>query len=173
MWRSKKFIIIAVLTVLVLGGTLGGVAIAQADDQNNDTTPTATTNVSSFLEKVAEIYQNNTGVAIDPEALQQAITEARQAIRDEALDNYLDKLVADGTITQEQADEFRAWLDAKPSLPINEFKEWWDSRPDMSSLFGQNNGNGSAFGRINIFGKFRGGFGGKFFGWCAPNTNTK
>jgi hypothetical protein len=174
MWRSKKFIIIAVMTVLVLGGTLGGVAIAQADDQNNDTTPTATANVSSFLEKVAEIYQNNTGVAIDPEALQQAITEARQAIRDEALDNYLDKLVADGTITQEQAEDFKAWLEAKPDLPINEFKEWWEARPDISSMFGQNENGIGPFGKLHRFTIIvRGGFGFKFFGWCAPDTDTK
>ncbi len=136
MWRNKKFIIVAVLTVLVLGATLGSVAMAQADDENN------TDNASSFLEKVAEIYQTNTGVAIDPEALQQAMTEARQTLRDEALDNYLQELVADGTITQAQADEFKAWLDAKPDLPIDEFQEWWNARPDMPGIFGDINGNG-------------------------------
>ena len=148
MWRSKKFIIVAVLTVLVLGTTLGGVAIAQADDENTNTTETA--NASSFLEKVAEIYQANTGVAIDPEALQQAITEARQALRDEALNNYLDELVADGTITQAQADEFKAWLDAKPSLPIDEFQEWWNARPDLPGILGGNDGSGvGPFGRMH------------------------
>jgi hypothetical protein len=172
MWRSKKFIIIAVLTVLVVGVTLGSVAIAQADDQNATTTPTATDNVSSFLEKVAEIYQTNTGVAIDPAQLQQAITEARQALRDEALDNYLQKLVGEDKITQEQADDFKAWLDAKPPLPIDEFKEWWDARPDITSLFGQNNENGiGPFGQTHTF-KIRRAFGGKFFGWCAPDNTT-
>jgi hypothetical protein len=148
MWRNKKFIIVAVLTVLVLGATLGTVAIAQADDADTSTTETA--NASSFLEKVAEIYQTNTGVGIDPEALQTAITEARQALRDEALDNYLQKLVADGTITQAQADEFSAWLDAKPSLPIDEFQEWWNARPDVPGLFGNNDGVGMGpFGRMH------------------------
>jgi hypothetical protein len=171
MWRSKRFIIITVLTILVLGGTLGGVAIAQADNEDNDTTETA--NVSSFLVKVAEIYQNNTGVAIDPEELQQAITEAKQALRDEALDNFLDKLVADGTITQEQADEFKAWLDAKPSLPIDEFKEWWDARPDMSSLFGQNENGTGPFGKLHRFSiKAHKGFEFKFYDWCAPDIDT-
>jgi len=140
MWRKKSFIIVAVLAVLVLGATLGSVAIAHADDEDTSTTETA--NASSFLDKVAEIYQTNTGVAIDPAALQQAITEARQALRDEALDNYLDKLVTDGTITQQQADDFKAWLDAKPSLPIDEFQQWWNARPDVPRLFGNNNGVG-------------------------------
>ncbi len=136
MWRKKSFIIVAALTVLVLGATLGSVAMAQADDENS------TDNASSFLEKVAEVYQTNTGVAIDPEALQQAITEARQTLRDEALDNYLQELVDNGTITQAQADEFKAWLDAKPDLPVDEFQEWWNARPDMPGLFGNNNGTG-------------------------------
>jgi hypothetical protein len=144
MWRKKSFIIVAVLTVLVLGATLGGVAIAQADDVNS------TANASSFLEKVAEIYQTNTGVAIDPEALQQAITEAGQALRDEALDNYLQELVDNGTITQQQADEFKAWLEAKPDLPIDEFQQWWNARPDIPGLFGGDNGTGMGpFGRMH------------------------
>jgi hypothetical protein len=168
MWRSKKFIIIAILTVLVLGATLGGVAIAQADDENNDTTQTA--NVSSFLEKVAEIYQNNTGVVIDPAELQQAMTEARQAMRDEALDNYLKKLVDEGKITQEQADQFKAWLAARPSL--DEFKTWWESRPDTPGIFGEGNGIGiGPFGGMHHgMGKFRMGF--RLGVQCAPDTDT-
>jgi len=163
MWRSKKFIIVAVLTVLVLGAALGSVAIAQADDENTNTTETA--NASSFLEKVAEIYQTNTGVAIDPEALQQAITEARQALRDEALYDYLEKLVADGTITQAQADEFTAWLEAKPSLPVDEFQEWWNARPDLPGIFGGNDGSGMGpFGQMHRAFKLGEGIGFKFGG---------
>lgn len=156
MWRSKKFIIIAVLTVLVLGGTLGGVAIAQADDQNTTTTPTATANVTTFLEKVAEIYKNNTGVTIDPAQLQQAMTEARQAMCEEALDNYLNKLVADGKITQEQADQFRTWWDSRPSL--DEFQSWLQERPDIPGLFGGGQGIGPFGGPMHGMGKFGMGF---------------
>jgi hypothetical protein len=172
MWQSKKFIIIAVLIVLVLGGTLGGVAIAQADDQNPTTTPTptATDNVSSFLQKVVDIYKDNTGDTIDPEQLQKAITEARQAIRDEALDNHLQKLVDDGKITQEQADQFKAWWEARPSL--DEFKSWWQSMPDIPGIFGGGNGIG-----IGSFGGMRGGLGNFKMGfrlgiWYAPGANS-
>ncbi len=172
MWRSKKHIIIAVLTILVLGVTLGGVAIAQADNEENNVIQTA--NVSSFLDKVAEIYQQNTGVTIDPEELQKAFTEARQAIRDEALDNYLQKLVDDGTITQEQADQFKAWLDSRPALPIDEFKTWWESRPDIPGLWG--NGNGGPFGGHMFRGQGRmwgGGMGMRFAIWCPANADTQ
>jgi hypothetical protein len=176
MWRSKKFIIIAVLTVLVVGGTLGGVAIAQADDQNSSQTQAAGT---KLLDKVAEIYEQNTGVAIDSAELQKAFTEAGTALKDEALDNYLQKLVADEKITQEQADDFQAWLDARPAIPTDEFKAWMDARPDIPGLFGQNNQNRlGPFGGIQRgFGRFGGGFGdrfeGKFGGWCAPEAGAE
>ena len=171
MWRSKRVIIIAVLTVLVLGATLGGVAMAQADDPDVNASQTA--NVSTFLDKVAEIYQQNTGVAIDAEELQKAMTEAGQQLKDEALDNYLQKLVAEGKITQEQADQFNAWLDSRPTFPTEEFKDWWESRPDVPGLFGTDNGN-----RIGPFGGMHRGMGGFGMGfklgrWCAPDTETE
>jgi hypothetical protein len=173
MWRSKKFIIIAVLTILVLGGTLGGVAIAQANNEDNNASQTA--NVTSFLGKVAEVYQKNTGVAIDPEELQKAVTEARQALKDEALDNYLQKLVTDGKITQEQADQFKTWLDSRPTFPTDEFKTWWDARPDIPTLFGEGNGPrmGPFGGMHGGMGRLGGGFGGRLGGWCAPDADTQ
>lgn len=172
MWRKKKFIIIAVLTVLVLGVALGGVAIAQADEEENAATQTA--NVS-LLERVAAIYEKNTGVSIDPEALKQAFTEAGQAIKVEAKDRLLDKLVADGRITQEQADALDAWLDSRPSFPTDEFKQWWDARPDVPGLFGEGNQGGiGPFGGMHRgFGRFGGMMGGRFGGWCAPGANLK
>lgn len=170
MWRNKKFIIIAVLTVLVLGGTLGGVAIAHADDEEN--IPPQSGNVS-LLDKVAEIYEKNTGVAINAEELQKAFTEAEQAIRDEAQDRFLQKLVADDKITQEQADQYKAWLDSRPTFPTDEFKQWMEAKPDIPALFGQDKDvRIGPFGGMNRGpGKFGGEFGGKFGGWCVPGAN--
>jgi hypothetical protein len=171
MWRNKKFIIIAVLTVLVLGATLGGVAIAQADDEDINVSQTA--NASSFLDKVAEIYQQNTGVAIDADELQKAMTEAGQALKDDAQHNFLQKLVEDGRITQEQADEFETWLEARPTLPTEEFKGWWDSRPDMPGLFGEGDGLriGPFGGMHRGAGKFGMGF--RMGRWCAPDAEIE
>ena len=170
MWRSKKFIIIAVLTVLVLGGTLGGVAMAQANDEENNLPQTG--NVS-LLDKVAEIYEKNTGVAIDPQELKKAFTEAGQAIRDKAQYRFLQKLVTDDKISQEQADQFSEWLDSRPALLTDEFKAWMEARPDIPALFGQDkDGRIGPFGGMNRDpGKFGGGFGGRFGGWCLPDAN--
>jgi hypothetical protein len=162
MWRSKKFII-AVLAVIVLGATLGGVAIAQADDENSNNQTQAVK--ANILDKVSEIYEKNTGTAINPDELQKAFTEARQAIQDEALDNFLQKLVTDGKITQEQADQYKAWLDARPAFPTEEFKNWMESRPDIPGLFGQRGQGGfMPFNRMKggmmPFGGMQGGPGG-------------
>jgi len=122
MWRNKKFILIGLLVVVVLGGTLGGIAAAQADDNvSNNTIMTLTDNstrLSTLLEKVAVIYQQNTGVAIDAEQLAEAFKQATQEMCNNGADKFLDKLVEKGTITQDQADKYKSWLDARPDIPI-------------------------------------------------------
>jgi predicted transcriptional regulator len=151
MWRSKKFIIIAVLAAVILAGTIGGVALAQ---NSNDNTSKAQTKVAALLDKVAEIYEKNTGTAIDTAELQKAITEAGKALRDEAFDKYLQGLVDSGKITQEQADQYKNWLNSKPDMPLP---------------FGKNSDGG-----IMPFGGMHRGFGGPggvFRGWCAPGAS--
>ena len=53
MRRSKKFILIALLTIVVLAGSIGGVALAQAGNEE-DSPPNPPH--GAFLEKVCEIY---------------------------------------------------------------------------------------------------------------------
>ena len=139
MWRNKKIIIIEVLVVVMLIATVGIAAVAQADDENVEQDQVSTCDV---IEKVAEIYEANTGTAIDAEELENAFVQARQEIRTENRYNFLDKLVELGKITQEQADEFKAWLEARPDILTDEFQQWLESRPDIFGLFGHN-GNGA------------------------------
>jgi hypothetical protein len=117
MWKNKKFILIGLLTLIVLGGTLGGIAVAQANDQGINQTDNAT-RMSTLLDKVAGIYQQNTGVAINAEELTKAFTQAQKEMCDTAMDNYLDKLVENGKITQDEANQYKTWLDAKPDIKI-------------------------------------------------------
>jgi hypothetical protein len=159
MWKRNKIFISGIVLMVVLAGTLGGVAVAQANDSN--TNPPQSSN-NTLLEKVATIYQANTGTAIDPQELEKAFQQAGQEIKSEALDNYLKKLVEDGKITQEQADQFKAWLDARPAFPTDEFKKWMESRPDIPGLFGQDNHPGTRFFGMMHNGK--GGFGFRFGG---------
>ena len=114
MWRSKKFVIAAVLAAVILVGSIGGVVLAQTDD--SDDQPGA--GYEAMLERVCAIYQANTGDEIDPEALEAAFAQARDEMRAEAQQNRLQNMVQQGRITQEQADEMQDWLRARPDVPF-------------------------------------------------------
>jgi len=118
MWRSKKFIIVALLTTVVLAGSIGGVALAQTEN-GDDCQPEA--RHSTLLERVCEIYEENTGEAINPQELQEAFAQAQSEMRDTALNNRLQHMVGQGRITQNEADQYGGW---------------WNSRPDVPARFG-------------------------------------
>jgi hypothetical protein len=114
MWRSKKFIIIAVLVAVVLIGTVGGVALAQTGDEDNN----SQTQQEALLDKVCAIYEQNTGTTIDAQALKDAFAQAQSEMQNESLDRFLQSLVDEGKITQEEADQYKAWLESKPDIGI-------------------------------------------------------
>jgi len=138
MSRSKKFIIIGVVGALLLVASIGGVAYAQAGEGEGP---------GAMLDKVCEIYQQNTGTTINQQALKDAFAQAREEMRPpalpapqdrpqmdpEAMKDRLQNLVTDGKITQAQADEFTAWLNAKPDTTSFEqqLQDWQEGRPEM------------------------------------------
>ncbi len=79
---------------------------------------TVKTQQEALLDRACAIYEENTGVAIDPEQLQVALDQARSEMQDEALKSWLQNLVDEGKITQEEADQYL---------------EWWQARPDITS----------------------------------------
>ncbi|MFW6102279.1 MAG: hypothetical protein ACOC6O_01305 [Chloroflexota bacterium] len=109
MRKRKWFIPVVVVSVLLIGGIVGG-AVALADDSD-----TADPH-QMLVDRVAAIYEEETGVAIDSEQLKSALDQARSEIRGEALENRLQDLVDDGQITQDEASQYL---------------EWWQSRPDI------------------------------------------
>jgi hypothetical protein len=152
MWRSKRFIVVAVLTAVVLVGSIGGVVLAtDNEDENQPVAPNV-----PLLDKVCAIYQANTGTAIDAQELQKAFTEARNELMAEARENFRQRLIDEGKITQEQLDEFDAWLEARPDIPF----PFGPSDPDGIKPFG---GGHHGFGR----------FGGEFPRWGGPCAPTE
>ena len=113
MWRSKKFIAGVVLAVMLLAGSIGGVALA-ADNEDNDQSGTP---FGTLWDKVSVIYEQKTGVALDQEALKDAFAQAQSELRTEALQSRLQDLVGQGKITQEQADQYLKWQQEKPDFP--------------------------------------------------------
>jgi hypothetical protein len=204
MWRSKKFIVVALLaTVLVVGG-ISGVALAQENgddgqpkmllarvaeklgvelevlrgyfaearsEMREERTDALMAKVAgilgidpdalkaAFVEARSEILDKAPGErqrgellgrvveilgndAIDQDALKAAFAEAKGEMHQEALETRLAKLVDEGKITEDQADEYlkpdtpqfkeqlKEWRQARPDLPP-ELEEWRQARPDV------------------------------------------
>jgi hypothetical protein len=81
-------------------------------------------------------------VAINSQELQKAfdqarpeITQARPEIKNETLDDHLKRLVDEGKITQEQADQYKAWLKSKPDMSqySQQLKDWQQTKPEVPS----------------------------------------
>jgi len=135
MRRSKKLIIIIATVASVLALTLSGVAFAE-EENGSDDQPVPRHEV--LLERVCEIYEDNTGVALDSEELQNAFAQAGDEMRDEAMEARLQNLVEQGKITQEEAKQYL---------------EWWESKPDTESFgpFGFSGGRGFCGGMRGMF----------------------
>lgn len=110
MKRSKKWIIAVVVTALILAGTMGGAVLA---DDGNGSSP-----LGSLWDRICEIYQQKTGVAIDQTVLKDAISQARDEMQLKTMEERLQSLVEQGQITQEQADEYLNWWQARPDVPF-------------------------------------------------------
>jgi hypothetical protein len=147
MWRKKKFIIILLGTILVIIASLGGIAMAQ--DSEDESKP------DSLMARVADI------LGIDQQTVEDAFEQARAEMHEEALDKYLQNLVDEGVITEEEATEYKGWLEAKPDMTeyFDRVQEWMKSRPDISDM-----------PRFKSFGIFRGRDGIRMFdGLCLPS----
>ncbi|MFC2013773.1 hypothetical protein ACFLU8_02700 [Chloroflexota bacterium] len=134
MRRSKKLIVSAVLVLVLLFGSLGGIALA--DDGEGG----LKAKFGDFINNVITNYEGKTGVTLDRDALETAITDAKTQIREAAMENRLQGL------TDEQKEALQGWRDSRPSLTDEQkdaFKEWCDSRPeDLPMKFGNRKHDG-------------------------------
>ena len=116
MWKNKKVVLLAALAIAaIIGGVVAGVTLAQSGSGNETQ---ANTQYEALLNKVATIYQQNTGVTIDPQQLETAFTQAQKEMQSEALQTWLQNLVTKGKISQEQANEYLQWWNSKPDVPL-------------------------------------------------------
>ena len=126
MWRSKKFVLLALLAAVLLVGSIGGVAFAQTEN-GDESQPKARS--GALLDKVCEIYNANPDRPsdIDCDILKAAFAQARSEMRPEAMknrfemrpeamQNRLQNLIDEGKITQEQIDALKEWREARPDL---------------------------------------------------------
>ncbi len=107
MWQDWKFIVIVALLVVAIaaGGTLGGIALARSNNNSPDRAQT----ITEIIQNAANSFQDKMNNGKDGPG---------QNNTSEALDSFLKKLVDEGKITQEQADQFKAWLKEMPDMPM-------------------------------------------------------
>jgi len=113
MWSTKKFIIAMAIAAVLAIVSVGGVVLAQDNGDEDGTQPEA--QHAALLEKVCAIYEDNTGDDINPEALKEAIAQARSEMHSAAMEARLAKMVENGVLDETQAQELQ---------------EWWESRPE-------------------------------------------
>ena len=125
MWRRRKLVVVAVLAAVILAGSIGGIALANGN--GDESQPEA--RHEALLERVCEIYEKNTGVAINPEKLGDAFAQVRNEMRPEgmpnrgemnpeALQNRLQDLLTEGKITEEQYEKMEERMESMPeNLP--------------------------------------------------------
>ena len=158
MWKIVKFVIVPVLIAAVLITGIATVALAD-DGQAAQKGQWG----QKFLARVAQILN------IDQQKLTDAVRQARTELRGEVLDNRIDKWLADGKLTQDQANQVRAWLDARPAVPMagakamekllkdgkitqaqyDAYKAWLDQRPKIDWPKPQKPGNAPLKGMKN------------------------
>ena len=112
MWKSRKFILLAVLAVVALAGSIGGIVYAQEDGEDEAEAADVDPRLA-LLERIAE------KLGIDVEQLIDAVNEAVSEIRDEARLRWMDKVVEEGWLTAEEAQEYSDWWAAKPDIEFD------------------------------------------------------
>jgi hypothetical protein len=108
MWHRRKWVIVAVaaIAVVLVAGIVGGVVYAQTTS-----TPTTVNQEKTLLARVAEI------LGIDQQKVEDAFSQAKKEMSDEALANRLAALVEQGKLTQAQADQYKNWWESRPDVP--------------------------------------------------------
>lgn len=103
---KRKWLAIPLATGLLAAGLTGASALAHSEDGENDT-PRET-----VAGKVAEIL----GID-DEQSVKDAIQLATQEVHLEQLQHRLDHMVEAGVLTQDQADAYLDWYEARPDGP--------------------------------------------------------
>ena len=130
---SKKMKILLTVLIPVLLLAIGGASLAFAADppagSSNVTASGNTTAIKGLLPRVAAI------LGISEQTLKDAYAKAEQQIKDEEFFKALDKAVASGRLTRDEANKLKAWWQQKPVVANRGFAPF-------ARIFGQAHLNG-------------------------------
>ena len=121
----KRWIVVSVVLAALAIAVTGGAIMAQ-DEETRKT----------FAGRVAEI------LGLDEETVADAMKQAKDEMRDEAVRAKLDALVEKGVMTQEDADAYVEWLESRPDV-------------DFNGGFGRGGHKRGGFGRRHGWGGFK------------------
>ena len=118
----KRWILVSLMVGALALVLTGGAVLAQRDDSDSDS------RMGKFAERVASILGLETSQVHD--AMEQAKTELRQEVSRRSWTAWWRR----GEITQEQADEFKTWVEAKPDGAFMGFHHWKIDAEDLDTL---------------------------------------
>ena len=98
--KRRWIAVSAAVMILSVGVLTAGVIAAQTADDDST--------VGEFSTRVAEI------LGLDAQTVDDAMRQAREGLHTEKIQSRLDEMVQSGNITQEQADEYVAWIESAP-----------------------------------------------------------
>ncbi len=128
----KRTLVAALAVGLLTLAVVGGAVLAQTSDEDDDGAS------KSFAARVAEILD------LEEADVEAAMEQARADMLDERLDAHIDRLVERGVLTEEQAEEYRTWLDDRPDdLPQLGGRGWGKGRHGFSRGHGRFGRGGS------------------------------
>lgn len=102
---KRKWLMLPLVTGILAAGLTGATALAHNGDGEEDSPK------STVATKVAEILD------LDEETVKNALREATRELRSERISHRLGHLVESGRLTQEQADAYLEWYEARPDVP--------------------------------------------------------
>ena len=102
----KRWLFIPIVVLLVALGVVGGAVLAEQVSDGDKVRDDG--DKKGFAGRVAEI------LGLDEETVADAMKQAKKEMHEEFVQAWLDKMVESGRITQDQADEYQAWLDDQP-----------------------------------------------------------
>ncbi len=99
---KKRWLFVTLLVGILAIGISGGAVLALGDGTSGDSPS------KNLVSRVAAI------LGIEEAQVQDAFDQAAKEMQDEALQQRLDRLVEQGRLTQEQADEYQQWYQSRP-----------------------------------------------------------
>lgn len=99
--KKWRWLIGGAAAALVLLTVAGGAIMAQESEGKQS-------RFSAFAERVASI------LGLEADDVEDAMEQAKEELADEAMDEKLTMMVEKGMFTQQQADDWKAWMEAKP-----------------------------------------------------------